>query len=300
MFRDSDHKEYVPHYLQKPVPSLQLQSQISRFDENVSIPVNSARNAATTSDIQPKIIPTTNNYYYEPSHPDAGAISHNYMILSPYFLQSNISIVIRRIDWSGMVSLKYKQKKHEKEHISQRRNIIQTEAGIAGNEEDYIRPKREINRDSGSIIGGIESNDHWKTEYRSLAAGEETSRSQLTLQKRNLPRKAIADPAQAVSGFARQELDRQDSRTDSQPKSRAPTYANKSLISGLGAALAGSIDDPEPASRPSSQQNSKVLLTENYNTAPGRILLLSYVRFFPLAEPRRAFFVGYTGRKQMF
>jgi flagellar basal body rod protein FlgC len=65
-------------YTNKPIPTLQLASQVSKFDNGE---IKSAR-----SDITPLPVPTTWDTYYDPNHPDA--------------------------DWSGLVSLKNNQKKH--------------------------------------------------------------------------------------------------------------------------------------------------------------------------------------------
>lgn len=264
MFRESDFQPTALHstFSTKPIPTFQLQSQIARFNEKSVASLSSC--SSTTLDPLPSAVPSSNDFFYDPSHPDA--------------------------DWSGMVSLKRNQRKHERSHASQRTNIIQTEAGIVslGNKNEYVKTRRSDLSDPNDVIGGIGTNDHWKTTYMSLAVGEGTNISQLTLQKRSLPRKAIPDPAQSQSSsstvlhtyfeddqYYMTSARSQDSR--SAPTSlagyRAPANVSRSLIANLGASLVGKISDP--ISQPVSREISKTLLTQNYNPAPGKRLALT-------------------------
>ena len=178
-----------PSYVNKQKAPLQVLSQAARF-ENVR-----KNQFATVEDLKnTTAVPTTFDTYYDPSHPDA--------------------------DWSGMVSSKYKHKKHSNDHISQRTGLIQSEHGIIsapGQERQEFARKRvqqrynpitgevEIDRPQKSnpdLIGGINlqnDEDRWKSAYKSFETQEKTTRDQLTFMKRQLPRKSIQDPAQARS-----------------------------------------------------------------------------------------------------
>ena len=283
MFRESDYKPYVPHstYKTKPLPGLQLQSQIGKFDEKDAELPNSARCAATTSDPMPRAVPSSNDFFYDPSHPEA--------------------------DWSGMVSMRHNQRRHESGHISQKSNIAHAEGGIVsiGRDRDFSNKKRDdrgrVGDSNGCPIGGIDSTDHWRTTYMGLAESESTSRSQLTLQKRSLPRKAIIDPAQAQSRSSENDMYAIHSAR-SQESSFNPTRnvvnTNRSFIANLGASLVTKIAEPDLTPDASQQTLSKTLLTQNYNPTPGNMInchSMSYESIFICI----ILFSGYTGRRTL-
>lgn len=221
MFRASDYEPPVLHesYARKPMPSLQLHSQISKFDGE-STP-NSSRVQATTYDTVPRPVPATYDTFYDPNHPKA--------------------------DWSGLVSVKDAERKHENSHRSQQMNLIQTEKGITGaNERCDIPRKRKdsgtqpVGDSGGNIIGGIGcGEDQWKTTYSGLANNEKTSRSQLTLPNRTAPRKQLDPYATRGDSFNNNQnynnnVNRAPSNEFYRPNA---SNANRSLISNLGASI---------------------------------------------------------------
>jgi len=178
-----------PSFINKPTAPLQLISQAARFE---NIRKNQYATLEELKNTTP--VPTTFDTYYDPSHPDA--------------------------DWSGMVSSKHRHKKHTNDHISQKTGLIQNEFGIMtapGQEQKEFSRKKVQQRynpitgevvidrpqkSNPNLIGGIDlqnSDDRWKSNYKSFESQEKTSRDQLTFMKRQLPRKSIQDPAQARS-----------------------------------------------------------------------------------------------------
>ena len=178
MFRESDEKKINRHvtYTNKPVPQLQIQSQVGKFDD-------SAISARSAHDLNKNIpaVPTTWDNYYDPSHPDA--------------------------DWSGLVSLKNNQKKHSNDHRSQQLGIVREEFGIVSKEErkewQHRRQPDEnlVHTNKGSfVIGGLsDENERWKTSYNRFEQQEPTSKDQLIYLKRVGTKKIIPDPAQMKS-----------------------------------------------------------------------------------------------------
>jgi hypothetical protein len=205
---------------------------------------------------------------------------------------------------SGLVSKKSAfQRKHRSDHVSQKTGVIQTEEGILSIDERQEFPRRRRDADTnvvatGGIIGGIDisTEQRYQTNYRSLAEQEGTSRSQLILSKRQLPRRRLDNPVQ------QQQLQQQhvfskmsqflvnNALSDSAPAAadgslagyRAPRAVSKSLLSSVGA----NILDSAPKSAPSSSsystasprlaadsyQNNKILITEIYNNTPGEYI----------------------------
>jgi hypothetical protein len=182
MFREADERERQlhPSYRNKPVSTMQFLSQNARLDDSATH--DKIQNVEYQSNI-PAAVPTTFDTYFDPSHPDA--------------------------DWSGMVSIKNAQKKHTRDHASQRLGIVQCEEGIVAKEERqewaHRRPaaagcadKNTSNielRDDCNYVAA----DRFKTEYNRFSEHEGTSRDQLTMEKRQKPIRKIADPAQARS-----------------------------------------------------------------------------------------------------
>lgn len=269
MFRESDfvERKIHPSYTSKPIPTFQFQCQSTKF---VETQISPRQQTSTPLEVEP--IPTTFDTFYDPSHPDA--------------------------DWSGLVSKKGGfQRKHCSDHISQRIGIIQDEKGIISVDERQEFPRRrrisaQSENDVGAIIGGIDTDSRYQTNYRSLADHENTSRSQLILSKRQLPRKRLDNPAQAkltpdghvfskMSQYLTSStLDIGGIENDTLSNSsrglvgyRAPRAVSKSLLSNVGANILDSVqrEPPMPSPRQSAEsyKTNKVLITDIYNTRPG-------------------------------
>ena len=176
---DETGRNLHPSFRAKPLSTLQLISQGSKLDDSA------VRQKINHCDVfhepMPAPVPVTYDTAYDPSHPDA--------------------------DWSGMVSLKNKQKKHTNDHASQKIGITHSEHGIIAKVEKQEwahrrQPEGSTKNTSQLVISGVggdDGADRFKTEYRRFAENEGTSRDQLILEKRQKSVKKIPDPAQARS-----------------------------------------------------------------------------------------------------
>lgn len=261
MFRESDFKDRKihPSFTNKPVPSFQLQCQSSKL-EVTEAPVVTPR----------EVVPTTWDCYHDPSHPLA--------------------------DWAGMVQrdLAFNQRKHRSDHVSQQVCLEHTDKGIISMEDVHHyrkgkNPAAAQLENTRSLIGGIETNNRYETTYHRQANRIETDRSQLVLNKREMPRKIIPDPAQSKSNSnnssRRNSVNESYAESGSEniygdnadqfiyeqetPRDYSSIPMNKSLLSNLGSSLVGAISLPEKARVPKDNNPNKINLTQNYNTRPG-------------------------------
>lgn len=151
MFRNSDERgpKYHETYTNKP----KSQTLPVNYSDATVIDEMYNRDAyATINDKQPAPIPTSYEYCYDPQNPKA--------------------------DWSGTVKLNTEEKKHNyQNHKCTAINIEQTEDGIVSvlnKKYDFHKKKIEApNKDSGkTLIGGITSDDPFKTTYTRLTQGD--------------------------------------------------------------------------------------------------------------------------------
>eukprot|EP01038_Epipyxis_sp_PR26KG_P015027 gene15027-20218_t len=247
MFRETDMKDRVLHesFTKKPLPTLQLLSQINRFDPGEPL---SARNSNPVGAVI-EAVPTTWDTMYDPTHPDA--------------------------DWGGLVSLKNNQKKHSTNHVSQRSGIEPTENGLASKEikQEWAHRRPGEDRNKGSIIlgGDCLENDpnRFKTSYMSFEEREQTSREQMSFDKRANTKRAILDPAQTnrITGNNNNSNNNKALQTFKQQEFSSAT---KSLMSGLADSLIDRIPDHKPSTiRNNNLSNNRSMIVENYNPTPG-------------------------------
>jgi hypothetical protein len=231
-FRDSDFNppKLHPSYSYKPTPTIQLQNQHSRLEENKK------NTWATTSDVMPEPIRASQTEYYDPSHPDA--------------------------DWSGFVRYKDGQRHHVRGHRSQNTGIVQTEQGIISKDEkaEWAKKNRHHNpeaKDTSSILGGVLDPDHdpYMTDAKRAAMGLGTSRAQMTLMKQQMVR--TTEHHHGVPGSRPPSTMAKENQmvlnAPCQPvftPSVSAKGTSRSLLSNLGADL---LDCVPPASKSSSQ-----------------------------------------------
>jgi hypothetical protein len=234
-------------YTNKPIPTLQLASQVSKFDNSE---IRSAR-----SDVTPLPVPTTWDTYYDPNHPDA--------------------------DWSGLVSLKNNQKKHSNSHRSQLSGIEQTELGIISLEEkkEWLHRKPGNGRNGNVIIGGVDiaEEERWKTAAMSFQRQESTAREQLTLDKRMKAKKEIADPLKFKKSFnsSLNEYNPNNSNGTYTETSKyavsGPSLANRSLIANISHLIISKVPEKPTQSIDNVTVDRKMLFADNYKPSPGYI-----------------------------
>mmetsp|Transcript_15523 Transcript_15523/g.14055 ORF Transcript_15523/g.14055 Transcript_15523/m.14055 type:complete len:259 (+) Transcript_15523:23-799(+) len=250
MFRESDIQQFKPHptYTNKPVPILQKQFEVSKFNEFKN-KIESLPYGDNIND-KPEIIPTTTDTFYDPSHPDA--------------------------DWSGLVS-KFKERKHTQSHRSQIDHIKHSENGMTSLDQrsDYDRKKKfEVLNGSNNIIGGIPANDQYKSVYQQFTNHEETSRDQLTLYKRQLPRKTHYDPREANGIVNINDIENNYYNTaNNNMKKENDTKASsstRSFIKGLAQSIVEQVPDKEIInSNVYNRNRDRTLVLENYRPNPG-------------------------------
>jgi hypothetical protein len=259
MFRESDIVPKRPHRVNQPVPTFQALSRASRFDEG------SAELESSRSNYVPERIPTTYDTRIDPTNRDA--------------------------DWAGLVS-KENQKRHTNIHRSQQSGIIQTEQGIVSIDEkhQWSHKRRDSNvpldADSTPLIAGTGALrvDQWKTNNQRM--DEPTSRDQLTLDKRALPRRQISDPVQATSTrnnfFGEKLMDHPhtlsnsnaiDFRNKNNFGSGGSVGRNGSMLSNIGQSIVTRLPVPDSNSSRSNGQTAaprpKTLVIENYKLESG-------------------------------
>lgn len=174
MFRESDATAKNPHTVKQPIPEFQALSRAMRFDEG-SVNIVSSGDQQTV-----ECIPTTWDTYVDPTHRDA--------------------------DWAGLV-LKQSHRRHVNDHRSQISGVAHTANGIASisEKEEWLRKRRDCNANSGDdktplIYGtGASEEDRWKTTSQRMDAHEPTERNQMSLCKRALPMRSLADQRPANS-----------------------------------------------------------------------------------------------------
>lgn len=233
-------------YKTKPFPHFQKQAVVARFEDQTVI-----KPGDTLDHPVPPEIPSASDLLYDPDHPDA--------------------------DWTGFVP-KYQHRKHASSHRSQQCSIQQTDVGLTVPGESIGGHKKRVDNVLGGqshiVIAGIapDDNDRWKTNYSRFANQESTTRSQLTLVKRQLPRRNIEDPAQAssittTSYFDEETLGPQSSTVADNSKQYGSH--SRTFLSNLSSSLVDILPDPK-SGNPSTKYNlDKTLITQNYNPTPG-------------------------------
>lgn len=171
MFRDSDIVPKNPHKVNQQIPALQAISRNSQFDSGSSASGQSRR------DYPPEPVPTTWDTKVDPTHRDA--------------------------DWAGLVT-KGTERRHASDHRALATGLIQTEQGIvsANAKSEWLRKRREhATTEDNSLIGGSGDSEagRWKTCIQIMDAQEPTSREQLTLDRRTLPRRSLSSIHQATA-----------------------------------------------------------------------------------------------------
>ena len=257
MFREGDMRpeKYHSTYSSKPVSLFQQQQQASRFNE-FNTREHQPRAGEQLIDEIPEEIPITSDVIYQPDNPNA--------------------------DWSGMVQKSY-QKRHTNSHISQKVGIIQTEQGIVSNESRDMIAKKKIfiQKDTENLIGGINSDEQYKTNYQSFTSNEQTNRSQLILNKRTLPRKQLNDNTTARSVIAPdQQLQYQSTiqsrnNNSSNSSNRFVGSHTRNMLSNLGNSIIDNIPDKGYETIRQTKGYDTSLITENYNPNPGMSFNLS-------------------------
>lgn len=171
MFRDSDYEYPRVHRVEKPIPALQQVSQGSKLEDN-----KAKNQQSTVFSAAPEVVPSKFSSFYDPKNPKA--------------------------DWAGFVDTSVPERRHCSNHRSQMTGIQYGEGGIVSIEDQKEFPiKRRTDRVAEpfktDLISGIapKEDDRWKTNYQSLAVGDKTDISQLTLVKQANGRKAVPAPA---------------------------------------------------------------------------------------------------------
>lgn len=257
-----------PTYYNKPKPTMQIVSEAAQFNDRTrsSLAYENYSDVIKNPDLVPAV-PTTWDTVYDPAHPDA--------------------------DWTGLVNKNHVQKKHSRDHISLRENIVRTEHGIVSNEDRHELGRKKGPEDPsialrnahGSIvIGGIdEPDERWRTTHHRMELREPTQKDQLTLERRAGSIKKVSDPAQSRSQFA-QIADGSsygiglsfNQMPSSQVKAVRATPSvsfggRSSLLSGIADKLAVEPPVRQPSNKiiPNYETN-RLLMTENYRSyAPG-------------------------------
>ena len=168
MFRESDIISRNPHRVNQPVPTFQAHARAAKFDEG-SVEVTSSRGS-----YPPEPVPTTWDTKLDPSHRDA--------------------------DWAGLVS-KENHRRHSTDHRSQMSGIMQSEHGLVSIDEknEWLRKRRDNNANTAGPVGplisgtGASDSERFRTNSHRMEAREPTSRDQMTIDKRTLPRRSLAD-----------------------------------------------------------------------------------------------------------
>ena len=222
--------------------------------------------------VMPVEVPTTWENKYDPQHP--------------------------RADWAGLVPSEEYGRKHFESHASMRTGIKQAEEGIVSQVErqEWSQKRRDIkdpinygittprselqkyydneSKENGTknLIGGVSydnDSDRFKTTYQALASKEKTDRSQMTLNKRQLPKKNnVINNINGSGPSSAQQTPRQynPSSSGSYYIEDGPSFAgldsvaaaSKSLVgfraprTSLLAGLADSVVDAVPAQEPST------------------------------------------------
>jgi hypothetical protein len=210
MFRDSDVITKNPHKVNQQVPALQAISRNSPFDSGSSATGQSRR------DYPPEPVPTTWDTKVDPTHRDA--------------------------DWAGLVT-KGNERRHASDHRALASGLIQTEQGIvsANEKSEWLRKRREhATTGDTSLIGGSgdSETDRWKTCNQIMDAQEPTSREQLTLDRRTLPRRSLSSINQANTSRA---LLSENISVNDADDSSAPTVRDRSIGSNLCVGRNGSM-----------------------------------------------------------
>lgn len=256
-----------PTYHNKPVPAMQMASQMSHLNEE-------GRSSNAYRYVDPNTVPavpTTWDTVYDPSHPDA--------------------------DWSGLVSRNVQHKKHNPNHIAMQETIEHSEFGIISKEStDFARKRNNpefVQKNSGSlVIGGIDDPaNRYNTSYRRFESHEGTNKEQLTLDRRIPSTRRVPDPAQsrprmhennmnsynAMGGNGRGSFDAASSAS-SDPRKGVPKFGGRgSLLSGLGEKLITDkavevpIQETRTSPRMHEHNTNKLLMAENYNPFPGKL-----------------------------
>lgn len=224
MFRDSDITAKNPHKVNQQVPELQAISKNSHFDGGFST------SAQLSRDYPPEPVPTTWDTKMDPTHRDA--------------------------DWAGLVT-KGNQRRHASDHRALGSGLVQTEQGIVSLNEksEWLRKRRECAASAAgdtSLIGGSGGSDadRWKTSNQIMDAQEPTSREQLTLDRRTLPRRSQSSINQATASrtFLSGDVIVPSNDKSSAPATRDRTMGsnhcvgrNGSMLKNIGHALVTSL-----------------------------------------------------------
>lgn len=222
MFRDSDVVAKNPHKVNQQVPALQSISRNSQFEGGSSASGQSRR------DYPPEPVPTTWDTKVDPTHRDA--------------------------DWAGLIT-KGNERRHTNDHRALAKGLIQTEQGIvsANDKSEWLRKRREhtVTGDIPLIGGsGDSETDRWKTSSQIMDAQEPTSREQLTLEKKTLPRRSLSSINQATTSRTSRSdnISVQDSDNIRAPLARDRSIGsdrcvgrNGSMLKNIGHALVSSI-----------------------------------------------------------
>jgi hypothetical protein len=182
------------------------------------------------------------------------------------------------------------QKRHVNNHSSMKCNIIQTNEGFVGNENSFVRNKNEssynntiITPRTESIISGIDvsNEERYRSSHQRQMQFEPTSKNQMVLTKRTGPRKSINDPAQAgsqiINPFDSDSYHEYTSKIDQSKSFQSRTSSvnfGKSFISNIGNSLVNEIPQRQQPSV-DNRMLSKDLISQNYNAAPGHLLISS-------------------------
>jgi len=247
-----------PTYHYKPTPAIQLASQMSHFNEE------GRTSNAFKGNVDPNTIPTvptTWDTVYDPTHPDA--------------------------DWSGLVSKDAQHRKHNPNHISMQESIEHSEYGIISKEQSHEFARKRnapefAAKNAGSlVIGGIDDPvNRYNSSYRRFENHEQTSKEQLTLDKRMNAIRLVAEPAQSRGRQIENNMNNFNTRgfdsTPVDPRKAAPKIGPRtSLLSGLGGKLIADkvVDVPTQEPRQSPRDNgynqNKLLIVDNYKPFPG-------------------------------
>lgn len=202
----------------KPISQLQLLSSQAAFTDPRQ--VHKRIDETEYFEHIPAPVPTTWEAVYEPSHPKAdwsGLVSlqdatvrkqyRSHSAQQTSIVNENGGLVSKdeRVDWARKRrDINNNDSNNNSIDISSSNSSQNTPRGIGANDRAWMMNPDHFNRlqkNENCITGGFMHDDasRWKTTYQSMAANEGTSRDQLIMTKRSLPKKILHDAVKTAA-----------------------------------------------------------------------------------------------------